>query len=186
MNDPPIPIVVAGRRALLRELVAASLEANRRTIRILGVFETVEAALVAPSEVVVLALVDGSGIAVVRTEDLATWNGEQPKPVAATILDWDAEPADLVFVVSRTASGTLPVPRVERSPVEVLTCREVEVLGLLGAGWDPSAIAEELGITRNTVRTYLARINDKLGVHSRLAAAAAARDHGIIAVRARI
>lgn len=52
-----------------------------------------------------------------------------------------------------------------------LTSREREVLGLLVEGMDGRAIANQLTISTNTVRTHIQSILTKLQVHSRLEAA---------------
>jgi two-component system nitrate/nitrite response regulator NarL len=58
-----------------------------------------------------------------------------------------------------------------------LTSRELEVLELLSAGRASEDIAIALNISRNTVRTHVQGILAKLGVHSRLQAAAFATRH---------
>lgn len=58
-----------------------------------------------------------------------------------------------------------PVPA-EDPPVE-LAPREREVLELLSAGAMYKEVARELGVSRNTVITYIRRIYKKLHVHSR-------------------
>jgi DNA-binding CsgD family transcriptional regulator len=55
-----------------------------------------------------------------------------------------------------------------------LTPREHQVLALLTEGATSERIAERLGITRNTVRTHIQNIRTKLGVTTRLEAAAVA------------
>ncbi len=65
--------------------------------------------------------------------------------------------------------------------VSQLTGRELEVLELLAAGRPSDAIASALYISRNTVRTHVQSILAKLGVHSRLEAAAFAARHGLFA-----
>jgi DNA-binding NarL/FixJ family response regulator len=57
-----------------------------------------------------------------------------------------------------------------------LTSREVEVANLLGVGESDAAIAAKLAISRHTARRHTEHILQKIGVHSR--AAAAARLHG--------
>jgi len=70
---------------------------------------------------------------------------------------------------------------VRRSPVpvpgsaEVLSAREVEVLRLLGAGASNQAIAEQLIISLNTVKTHVRSVMTKLGARSRGEAVAIAR-----------
>lgn len=67
--------------------------------------------------------------------------------------------------------------------LERLSERERAVLGLLRAGLDRNAIAEELGIAPQTAKTHLRHVLQKLGVHSRQEAAAIAADHEIPAPR---
>lgn len=62
-----------------------------------------------------------------------------------------------------------------------LTVREKEVLGLIAQGVPSRAIAETLGMSLNTVRSHVQSILTKLQVHSRLEAAAFARQHRIVA-----
>jgi len=63
---------------------------------------------------------------------------------------------------------------------EALTEREIEILGLLAQGKDSLAIAAELTISANTVRTHLQNLFSKLGVHSKLEAVAVANARGLI------
>ncbi|MDP9340579.1 MAG: response regulator transcription factor [Actinomycetota bacterium] len=64
--------------------------------------------------------------------------------------------------------------------VSRLTSREREVLALLAAGGNNQTIAEALVISPDTARTHVQHVLGKLGVHSRLAAAAFARQNGIL------
>jgi DNA-binding NarL/FixJ family response regulator len=61
-----------------------------------------------------------------------------------------------------------------------LTNRERQVLGLLAVGADSASIAEELVISPETSRTHIQNILKKLGVHSRLEAAAFAIQNGMV------
>lgn len=63
----------------------------------------------------------------------------------------------------------------ERPAPNDLTEREIEVLRLLASGMRNSDIAQQLSISSGTVRTHLSAIYSKLAVHSRTAAAHAAR-----------
>ena len=56
-----------------------------------------------------------------------------------------------------------------------LTRREKEILSMLGMGMRPEAIASQLYLSRNTVRTHIQRLMVKLNVHSAVQAAAVAR-----------
>ena len=60
-----------------------------------------------------------------------------------------------------------------------LTPRELEVLGLLVAGRSNRQIAEQLFISGKTASVHVTNILAKLGVHSRLEAAARARELGL-------
>ncbi|MDT4904135.1 MAG: hypothetical protein QOF92_854 [Pseudonocardiales bacterium] len=57
-----------------------------------------------------------------------------------------------------------------------LTRREYEVLRLVAAGQTNPEIAEELGLTRNTVKTYLQSTMSKLGARNRVEAIAKASE----------
>jgi len=60
-----------------------------------------------------------------------------------------------------------------------LTPRELEVLRLLVAGKSNRQIAQELFISGKTVSVHVTHVLTKLGVHSRLEAAARARELGL-------
>jgi DNA-binding NarL/FixJ family response regulator len=66
---------------------------------------------------------------------------------------------------------------------EQLTPREVEVLAALAEGLSDKEIAERLYIGTETVRTHMAKILDKLGVHSRLQAVLFAVRHGLVELK---
>ncbi|HEX4109155.1 MAG TPA: response regulator transcription factor [Solirubrobacteraceae bacterium] len=71
--------------------------------------------------------------------------------------------------------GGRPTPRPELSE------RERQVLELAAAGRSNAAIGEELFLSAATVKSYLARTFEKLGVSDRSAAVAAALRQGLIA-----
>ncbi len=66
-----------------------------------------------------------------------------------------------------------------RTPLEVLTLREQEVLELLAQGMTNKEIASALCITTNTVKRHLKAIFSKLEVHTRAAAVALAVNAGV-------
>ena len=74
-------------------------------------------------------------------------------------------------------SGATAVRRPE------LTGREIEILGLVGAGKTSREIAEELFISENTVRNHVRNILDKLGLKSRFEAVNWAYREGLIDIR---
>jgi len=61
-----------------------------------------------------------------------------------------------------------------------LTARESEVLQLIGAGRSNQHVAQELGISVNTVRNHVQHILAKLGAHSQLEAVAIASRMGLL------
>jgi DNA-binding NarL/FixJ family response regulator len=74
--------------------------------------------------------------------------------------------------------ATAPPGSLPNTPA--LTPREHDVLGLMGHGRDPHAIARELGISLNTCRGYQKSILAKLGAHSQLEAVVIASRRGMI------
>jgi DNA-binding NarL/FixJ family response regulator len=83
------------------------------------------------------------------------------------------------FVDARLDEDRLPgrMPRVLGPP---LTRREYEVLRRVAMGKTNFEIAEGLGLTRNTVKTYLQTALQKLGVHNRVEAIARANEIGLL------
>jgi PAS domain S-box-containing protein len=61
-----------------------------------------------------------------------------------------------------------------------LTGRQHEILLLLAEGWSTREIAERLVLSQDTVRNHIREILRRLRVHSRIAAVAAARQHGLL------
>jgi DNA-binding NarL/FixJ family response regulator len=63
---------------------------------------------------------------------------------------------------------------------EELSARELDVLRLLVAGSSNKAIASQLGLSENTVKSHISHIFGKLGVQSRAEAVAAALQRGLV------
>jgi DNA-binding NarL/FixJ family response regulator len=63
-----------------------------------------------------------------------------------------------------------------------LSVRELEVLRLLVAGASTKALAAQLGLSENTVKTHISRIFAKLGVQSRAEAVAVALQRGLVSI----
>jgi two-component system, NarL family, nitrate/nitrite response regulator NarL len=61
-----------------------------------------------------------------------------------------------------------------------LTARERQCLALLVDGQDTAAMVATLGVSAATIRTHVQALLTKLGVHSRLEAAALAVQHGLV------
>jgi two-component system nitrate/nitrite response regulator NarL len=105
-------------------------------------------------------------------------------------------PEQLVEATQTVAQGKVAIPRhlyeplvqyllesrlaqyERRALLDRLTRRELEVLQLLVEGGSNESIAQDLAVTVDTARTHVQRILRKLGVHSRIAAAAIAMNYG--------
>jgi DNA-binding NarL/FixJ family response regulator len=81
--------------------------------------------------------------------------------------------------LARRARLDLGVAPLQEPGRRGMTPREVEVLRLLVAGKSNRQIAEELFISGKTASVHVTNILAKLGVHSRLEAAARARELGL-------
>jgi len=102
----------------------------------------------------------------------------------------DTERADLVDAIRRvvagervsyTGAGADSLVLVSRKLREHgLTRREYEILRHVAMGRTNPEIATELGLTRNTVKTYLQRTLEKLGARNRVEALARANQLGIL------
>jgi DNA-binding NarL/FixJ family response regulator len=80
----------------------------------------------------------------------------------------------LLQVISRVPS--LRVVNTQGTPL--LTPREEQVVALVADGLSNREVAQELGLCEDTVKTYLFRIFDKLGISSRVELALYAVHHG--------
>jgi DNA-binding NarL/FixJ family response regulator len=74
----------------------------------------------------------------------------------------------------------LPTARPLRPGLDALTGREREVLDLLAGGASTLAIATQLAVSKNTVRTHVASVLRKLSVHDRGKAVSIAVHLGIV------
>jgi len=82
--------------------------------------------------------------------------------------------------VTRLLAQRLRARKNAPEPVEPLTDRELEVLGLLGRGSSNKDIASALTITERTARTHVSNILGKLGLSSRTQAALYAVERGLV------
>lgn len=100
----------------------------------------------------------------------------------------DAPPGELVAAIRAAAAGESALaPAVasrldasQRSADQRLTVREAEVLQLVAAGSTNREIGQALFLSEATVKSHLVHIFTKLGVGSRTAAVAKARELGAI------
>jgi len=97
-----------------------------------------------------------------------------------------------LLAACRRAGGAAPAdppdehaPRLRQGLVDPLSERELDVLRLLGTDLDGPAIARELVVSLNTVRTHTKNIYGKLGVNSRRAAVRRAEELDLLRARDR-
>lgn len=136
---------------------------------------------------------DGEVLDVLGSASLISWGGEPVRlkmfidntankraqeQVSRAIKDVMAEAAwfsrNIVERLSRAGD-----PNRHREPAPELTPREQQVLARIALGMTDKAIAEELGVSHQTVRNHVARIYQKIKVHSRSQAVVWAREKGI-------
>lgn len=107
------------------------------------------------------------------------------------ILSSTSTEAEIIAGVEAVASGLvvlhpdvlelLPMrEKVVANPVQTLTHREMEVLGMLGYGLGNKAIAKRLQISEHTVKFHVSSIFQKLGVSTRTEAVTAGVRLGLI------
>jgi DNA-binding NarL/FixJ family response regulator len=108
----------------------------------------------------------------------------------------DVSPEQLVMAVRTVAAGdALLAPTITRRLVErfskpvarggdgdlsKLTPRELEVFKLVARGGSNGAIAQSLSLSEETVKTHVARILPKLGLHNRAGAVVVAYERGVV------
>ncbi|HGG58908.1 MAG TPA: response regulator, partial [Gammaproteobacteria bacterium] len=83
----------------------------------------------------------------------------------------------LTPVLAKVVQGESVEPQ-KPKPIDTLTPRETEILGLLAEGLSNKMIARRLGISDGTVKLHVKAILRKLSVHSRVEAAVIAVEHG--------
>jgi len=89
--------------------------------------------------------------------------------------------AEVVVVAHAMEDSLTPVqPTRDNAVGTVLTNREREILALLADGLANKQIAARLGISKNTVKTHLELLFDKLGVSSRAEAVATGVRRGLL------
>ncbi|WP_286961502.1 MULTISPECIES: response regulator [Arsenicicoccus] len=195
------PVVRAGLRALL------AVDAQ---VDVVGEAASGEEALVVARarrpDVVLMDLQLGAGLDGVAATRALRADPDGPRVLILTTYDTDADivraveagaagyllkdtpPATLVAAVERAARGeTVLAPRAAevlvghmRDPRPALSDREAQVLARVAAGHSNREIARELLISEATVKTHLVHVFDKLGVDSRTAAVAVAREQGLL------
>ena len=136
-------------------------------------------------------------ILVLTTFDLDEYVHGAIRAGASGFLLKDVRPAELVDAIRVVAAGNaLLSPAAvgtllerygstgadagDRSAIDALTDRELQILRLLAGGLSNSEIAEALVVGETTVKTHVSNLLRKLGVRDRVQAVIAAYDAGIV------
>lgn len=175
-----LPADEVGAGILLVEPGRGLLVANRFACLLLG-YPREELLAIPPEELFVAppaheASVLESGTARLRRKDGAE------VVVRYEARDVSLGPVRLNFwlVYPRRLLGEAPQVRSHQRPVE-LTPRELEILQLLADGCDNDAVSQHLQISRETVKSHVRRLLQKLGANSRThAVAIALRDSLVV------
>ncbi len=96
---------------------------------------------------------------------------------AAGFMTRDTAPEQLLDVAAAVAEGRMVFPFLDvralaQDPREVLTAREKAILAALARGRTNAELAEEFGVSVNTVKFHLRNLYDKLGLKNRAQAIA--------------
>ncbi|MGB2571190.1 response regulator [Micromonospora citrea] len=195
------PVVRCGLRALLATEPDLTVVAEAATAQ-----EAVAVCVRQPVDVVLMDLQFGSGMQGVEATAAIVARPDAPRVLVLTTYDTeadilaaveagaagyllkDAPPEELTAAVRSAAAGRSALaPAVAhrlidrvRSPGVALTPRESEVLRLVADGLSNQQISRRLHLSQATVKTHLVHVYGKLGVDSRTAAVAAARQRGLI------
>jgi DNA-binding CsgD family transcriptional regulator len=102
--------------------------------------------------------------------------GETKRVEISSVPIGDLHHAIGMFGLLRPVSGERAAPKVD----DRLTPRQQQILGRLAEGASTAEIAGELVLSRETVRNHVRHILQRLGVRSRLAAIAVARNDGLV------
>jgi DNA-binding NarL/FixJ family response regulator len=189
-----VPTPRPGRFAALVVVATPILrETIGHTLRVLGTRQVLEVSTVAEARtraaagiadlcVAEAGLPDGSGIALLQYLRAAGWQRgmiisttDDPYTVRAAIAAGVRS-----YLVSAAAVGGSRVPTQQRSGVEHLSGREIQVLQLVAEGKSNKDIGAELGLSPLTVKSHLARIARKLGTGDRAEMVATALRCGAI------
>jgi DNA-binding NarL/FixJ family response regulator len=108
---------------------------------------------------------------------------------AAGYLLKDLPSRDLAAAVRLAHAGVLPLdPAVaarltaavpQRRPAVTMSVREADILRLVARGMTNREIGRELHLSEGTVKNYVSRILERLGLRDRTQAAVYAHDHGL-------
>ena len=205
----PIRVAIVDDHAMVAESLKRLLEAEHdmQVVALaVNVAGAIEVARMSQPDVMVMdyGLPDGDGVSattVIRGEwpgmKVLLLTGSSSSDVVAAALDAGCvgyvektnAAASLTAAVRSVHAGEAVLPqaklgsllaRGDAGPEEILTKRERQILKRLESGSSNKAIATELTVSLNTVRTHVQSILKKLGAHSKLEAVSIARRQGVL------
>ncbi|TML91846.1 MAG: response regulator transcription factor [Actinobacteria bacterium] len=203
----PIRVVIVDDHAMVAESLKRLLEAEHdmQVVALaVNVAGAIEAARMCQPDVMVMdyGLPDGDGVSattIIRHElprmKVLLLTGNSSAEVVAAALDAGCvgyvektnAAASLTSAVRAVHAGEAVLPQAKlggllaRGDVGgILTKRERDILTRVESGASNKAIAAELTVSLNTVRTHVQSILKKLGAHSKLQAVSMAREQGVL------
>jgi DNA-binding NarL/FixJ family response regulator len=138
-------------------------------------------------------------VIMLTTFDMDEYVHDALRAGASGFLLKDTPPEQLVDGIRAVVSGeSLLSPAITRRLIEIyldhppteappvalnsLTPREQEILGLLARGLSNAEIADQLVVADTTVKTHVARVLMKLGLHDRVQAVIFAYESGVVSI----
>lgn len=197
MTTTSVRVLIADDHAVVRTGLRA-LVASDPAIEVVADVPTadgaVERARIGDVDVVLMDLrFAGDASAGVRATRRLRALGSPPQVLVLTSHDTDA---DIIGAIEAGACGYLlkdagpdellaavraaTLMNRLRDPRPVLTDREVDVVRAVATGETNRQVAASLNVSEATVKTHLVHVFDKLGVTSRTAAVARARELGVV------
>jgi DNA-binding NarL/FixJ family response regulator len=203
----PIRVVIVDDHAMVAESLKRLLEAEHdmQVVALaVNVAGAIEAARMCQPDVMVMdyGLPDGDGVSattLIRNElprmKVLLLTGASSAEVVAAALDAGCvgyvektnAAASLTSAVRSVHAGEAVLPQAKLGSLlargdvgGILTKRERDILTRVESGASNKAIAAELTVSLNTVRTHVQSILKKLGAHSKLQAVSMAREQGVL------
>ena len=194
--DAEHDIAVVGEAGNGREAVALTRE-KKPDVVLMDIRMPELDGLGATREVAADARLSGVRIVILTTFELDEYVFEALRSGASGFLVKDTEPVDLLAAVRLVASGeALLSPSVTRrvieefasrakepppsGPLDELTEREREVMGLVAGGLSNEEIAEQLVVSPATAKTHVSRAMVKLAARDRAQLVVLAYEHGLV------
>lgn len=130
--------------------------------------------------IVIVTQLDDDGVAARALEHGCSGFLTKDKPLEEVVVAIRAAASGGAVIAPGMLARLLDRYRTPGASNEALSVRELDVLRLLGEGFDNDAIARRLAVTLSTVRNHVQSIIEKLHVHSKLEAVITALREGLI------